>query len=563
MFPGILRAARALYHIHARHADVAKFTFSASKTLKYSTTVIKFQEISKDTSPQNSELLSESRHQRKEVEMPLRSKVIESSHKNGMGKPYQIDTDKSIRIQNTKSSSGNSPGDNPSKSDYKPEVIRELPGDEKEDVLFNTLFGVRFIELNRPSKHNTLSSSMIRKIVPRLQEWAKSDMANIVIIKGCGQKAFCAGGDVVELVKLNRMGEEGQKQSNEYFALEYKLDHLIATYTKPYVAFMDGYTMGGGAGLCMHAPIRIATERTVFAMPETKIGFFPDVGASFFLPRLNGSIGTYLALTGERLEGVNAFYAGVATHYVHSSSLYPLELRLAELRFKDYDSLEERLDLIDSTIEEFVTGLPHDQPMIISGERRKAIDRCFNKGSIISIISALKAENGINKAWAEETLQILSRHSPTSLCVTLRLMQIGKKWTIAEAFQREHALAARFMQKSDFNEGVDELLISKLGEPKWDPPLIKDVKSEAEITEPYFQTDGIQPLKLLNGDDYPDYPHNKYRLPSEEAVKEALRGPNRDISKVVDYFLKKSAGKQGVKEVVYEIFKRNTTDPGK
>lgn len=127
-------------------------------------------------------------------------------------------------------------------------------------------------------------------------------MANVIVIKGAG-RAFCAGGDVAVLAQDCAKGEEGQQASRDYFALEYKLDHLIATYPKPYVAFIDGITMGGGVGLSVHAPFRIATEKTVFAMPETTIGFFPDVGASFFLPRMDGELGTYLALTSERLRG--------------------------------------------------------------------------------------------------------------------------------------------------------------------------------------------------------------------------------------------------------------------
>ena len=130
-------------------------------------------------------------------------------------------------------------------------------------------------------------------------------MANVIIMKGAGEKALCAGGDVAVLAKWNQEGPEGQLKSKDYFGEEYKLDHLIATYSKPYVAFMDGITMGGGVGLSVHAPFRIATERTVFAMPETTIGFFPEVGGSFFLPRMDGYMGKYLALTSEQLKGVN------------------------------------------------------------------------------------------------------------------------------------------------------------------------------------------------------------------------------------------------------------------
>jgi 3-hydroxyisobutyryl-CoA hydrolase len=137
-----------------------------------------------------------------------------------------------------------------------------------------------------------------------VQEWESSQLANIVVLKGNG-RALCAGGDVAALAKWDAEGPEGQQRSSDYFALEYKLDHLIATYRKPYVAFMDGITMGGGVGLSVHAPFRIATENTVFAMPETTIGFFPDVGASFFLPKMDGNMGTYLALTSEQLRGAD------------------------------------------------------------------------------------------------------------------------------------------------------------------------------------------------------------------------------------------------------------------
>jgi 3-hydroxyisobutyryl-CoA hydrolase len=136
------------------------------------------------------------------------------------------------------------------------------------------------------------------------QEWERSELANVVVIQGAG-RAFCAGGDVAALANWNREGPEGSQKSSDYFALEYKLDHFIAAYQKPYVAYLDGITMGGGVGLSIHAPFRIATENTVFAMPETTIGFFPDVGASFFLPKLDGELGTYLALTSAQLKGVD------------------------------------------------------------------------------------------------------------------------------------------------------------------------------------------------------------------------------------------------------------------
>lgn len=178
------------------------------------------------------------------------------------------------------------------------------------------------------------------------------------MVSGAGPKALCAGGDVAALALQNEEGPEGQQKSSDFFGLEFRIDHLIAGYSKPYVSIMDGITMGGGVGLSVHAPFRIATEKTLFAMPETNIGYFPDVGGSFFLSRLDGQVGTYLALTSERLKGVQAFYSGIATHYIDSSVLGNLTQRLSELTFKDYASLQERMDLVNSTIAEFSTGLP-------------------------------------------------------------------------------------------------------------------------------------------------------------------------------------------------------------
>jgi 3-hydroxyisobutyryl-CoA hydrolase len=439
-----------------------------------------------------------------------------------------------------------------------PEVIKELKDDEKEDVLFDTLFGVRTIELNRPKKLNSLNGSMIRKIVPRLQEWAKSDMANVVVFKGSGPKAFCAGGDVTALAIDNTKGPEGQQKSIDYFGLEYKLDHLIATYSKPSVAFLDGITMGGGVGLSIHSPFRIATEKTRFAMPETTIGFFPDVGASFFLPRMPGGVGTYLALTSENLKGVNVFYAGVATHYIHSTSLPALERRLAELRFKDYDLLSERLQLIDSTIEEFCTGLPHDEPILLSGELRNAIDRCFTKNSVPGILTALKAEEGETKDWAEKTLATLHQRSPTSVYVTLRQMRLGRSWSISETFQREHQMAAKFMRHPDFTEGVHALLIRKDGKPQWQPASLEKIKPEDNIADPFFKVEGEMRLLLLNKEDYREYPHQRFGIPRESHVENVVKKENKSQKEIVDHIVQERQGKQGVKEVVSEIVQRKT-----
>ncbi|KAH8668018.1 ClpP/crotonase-like domain-containing protein [Tricladium varicosporioides] len=444
------------------------------------------------------------------------------------------------------------------------QVISEWPGDEPEDVLFDSLFGLRTIELNRPKALHALNGSMIRKIVPRLREWAKSDMANVIVIKGSGEKAFCAGGDVTSLAKNNKSCETGWQKSSYYFALEYKLDHLIATYKKPYVAFLDGITMGGGVGLSIHAPFRIATERTLFAMPETTIGFFPDVGASFFLPRMPGAVGMYLALTSERLKGVNAYYAGVATHYIHSSALPALEKRLAELRFNDYDTLHERMSLINSTIEEYSTGLPHDEPIQLQGALRKEIDRIFGLDTLEEVRTELKILAGKNTSlseWAKTTLKTLESRSPTSVYVTFRQMKIGQKWSIAETFKREHSIATKFMQSGEFTEGVDALLIRKDKNPQWKPNTWEEIQQAGveNVVAPYFRgDDSIAKLELLNTADYKEYPFDNFGIPHERVVEAMVKNEGLNKNDIIDHFLRKSNGKPGVKEVLTDILWRKT-----
>ncbi|KAK8017575.1 ClpP/crotonase [Apiospora rasikravindrae] len=444
------------------------------------------------------------------------------------------------------------------------EVIKELPGDEPEDVLFNNLYGLRTVELNRPDKLNALNGSMIRKIIPRLVEWERSDMANVIVMKGAG-RAFCAGGDVASLAQLNMEGAEGQKKSAEYFALEYKLDHYIATYQKPYISFMDGITMGGGVGLSIHAPFRVATENTLFAMPETTIGFFPDVGASFFLPRMAGFVGTYLALTSERLKGANAFYSGIATHYLHSTSLPILESRLAELRFRDYDSMEMRLKIIEMTIEEYATGLPplDREPIMLGGEIRKAIDRCFSKPTVPDIMAALQQEQGPTKEWAEKTLATLHQRSPTAVHVALRQMQVGRDWSIAETFEREHQIAARFMQHPDFVEGVTAQLGKPRRTPAWEPASLEEVPAGGSVSEPFFRTDAPgAPKKLqlmVERETYHEYPHAYVGSPSETEVELFVKNNRATRRQIVEEFVQRKRGRQGIKAIIEEILDRKTT----
>ncbi|KHO01479.1 Crotonase, core [Metarhizium album ARSEF 1941] len=437
-------------------------------------------------------------------------------------------------------------------------TIRELPGDEPDDVVFESKYGLRTVMLNRPKKLNSLNASMIRKIVPRLVEWEKSDMANIVVMKGAGDKALCAGGDVAALAEYNQESGDGWKKSADYFGLEYKLDHYIATYGKPYIAFMDGITMGGGVGLSIHAPFRIATERTVFAMPETTIGFFPDVGASFFLPRMNGAVGTYLALTSERLTGPNVFYSGIATHYLHSTSLPDLEARLAELRFRDDDPLPKRLAIINDTLEEFCTGLPYDQPMQLGGAVRQAVDRCFSKSNVSDVIAALKAEKGETRDWAEKQLATLNKRSPTAVHVTLRQMRVGGKWDIAETFNKEHQIASKFMRHPDFTEGVTALLVRK-EKPRWQPASLEAIPASEDVSRPFFDLDEKQSLELFTDRTYSEYPHQGLGVPTEKEVRAAVSSGTYTPQELARVMVASRNGRQGIADVVHEILGRKTT----
>ena len=380
---------------------------------------------------------------------------------------------------------------------------------------------------------------------------------------GAGEKALCAGGDVAALAEHNKTGPRGQKISKDYFGLEYQLDHLIATYRKPYIAYMDGITMGGGVGLSVHAPFRIATERTLFAMPETTIGFFPDVGGGFFLPRLDGYTGRYLALTSERLKGVNTFYAGIGTHYIHSSSLGDLTARLSELDFDDQMPYGERLELINSTIEEFNSGLPQDEQPLLAGELRQAIDRCFRYPAIEEILEALKREekNPATAEWARNTTKTILDRSPTSVKVTLRQMVIGEDWRIAEAFQNEHNIASKFMEHPDFVEGVEALLKKPKRTPKWNPPRLEDVE-DSDVDQFFRPTQGTMKLQLFSEGDYKNYDdfeatgRRNFGLPTEKEILKLVYNGGATSKSIVQQLAKDYREKTGLREKIREVLER-------
>jgi 3-hydroxyisobutyryl-CoA hydrolase len=314
--------------------------------------------------------------------------------------------------------------------------------------------------------------------------------------------------------------------------------------------------VGGGVGLSVHAPFRIATENTMFAMPETAIGFLPEVGGSFFLSRLDGQMGVYLGLTGKRLKSTDVLYAGIATHFVPSSRLPALEARLAELENPSHD-------VVNQAIEEFSGEMESEPAFSLGGETRAAIDRCFKYDTVEEIIQALEKEP--ESAWQKETLKFLNSMSPTSLKVTLQQIRNGATLSLGQCFKMEYHLVQKFIEGHDFKEGVNATLVTRTAA-NWSPKELSAVDA-TKIKQDYFDSPSPLRLELLSGRDFKNYPHRKYMLPSEEDIKRIVTGEAPDVGnyalnrqQVIDHLLRERNGKQGLKQKVNEVLDRKTTE---
>jgi enoyl-CoA hydratase len=308
------------------------------------------------------------------------------------------------------------------------------------------------IVLNRPQTLNALDLPMIRACTLALETGRDDPHVHAVVIEGAGDRAFCAGGDVRALRQYELDGEHHKAET--FFREEYKLNLMIATYPKPYIALIDGICMGGGIGVSVHAPYRVATERAAFAMPETAIGFFPDIGATYFLPRLPGQLGTYLGLTGVRMQGADAVHAGLATHYVPRADLPALSCALAD----------------DGPAALGIHAAP--LPAFSLAARRAAIDRCFGADGMAENVRRLEAAGG---EWATQTLAALRAVSPSALCWTLEALRRGADLTLPQCQAAEMALTRTTMRHPDFAEGVRAMVVDKDRKPRWRPSRIEDV----------------------------------------------------------------------------------------
>ncbi|TFK30064.1 3-hydroxyisobutyryl-coenzyme A hydrolase isoform 1 [Coprinopsis marcescibilis] len=440
--------------------------------------------------------------------------------------------------------------------------------DAEPTVKFESNNSLRTFVLNRPSKLNALDQSMLTALRPKIEEWNTSELCGTIVGTGAG-KGFCAGGDVAAVVQ-NAADKRTRPLALKFFKEEFELDYILAALEKPYVAILDGVTMGGGVGLSANAPFRVATEKTMWAMPETKIGYFPDVGASYFLSRMDGQLGTYLALTGETLTGRAVFEHGLATHYIPSRRIPLLLERLAELE-------RPSLDVIDRTIEEMsCEPEANESQSVLTGGVRAALDAVFRHDTVEHIVNDLEAlseyEDTTIRNWADKTLNTLNQRSPTSLKVALQALRLGKDMDLAQAMEMELKVAGAYCYGAagDFPVGVQAVLVDKVKSvPDWEPASLKGVAlkdisrffGECHYTKPMpgFQIpEGFSPV--------PKNQHLKYALPTESEIGAVVIGTHAGASgmgttleEVQNFFEKSRPGKHGVKEKVKEVVERRCT----
>jgi enoyl-CoA hydratase/carnithine racemase len=326
------------------------------------------------------------------------------------------------------------------------------------DVLISVENGVGRIRLNRPKAIHALTTQMCDVMSAALLQWLHDAAVEVVLIDHAEGRGFCAGGDVVMLA---RSGNEDASDAKRFFFAEYRLNHLLFTYPKPTIAIMDGITMGGGVGISQPCDIRIATENTRLAMPETGIGLFPDVGGGWYLSRLPGRVGQFMVLTGARLDGAECHFLNLATHYVEQSNLSELVERILKAPARAKGALgAAEANIPEAKIE---ANLPQ-------------ITRLFAADRLEEVIGALE---GDESDWARTELATVRSKSPLSCKVSLRLLAEGANRTsFADEMKAEYALAGRVVRTHDFREGVRALLIDKDNSPQWDPAAPKDVTDE-------------------------------------------------------------------------------------
>lgn len=333
------------------------------------------------------------------------------------------------------------------------------------EILFDRSGSAGLVTLNRPQALNAVTLAMVRALARQLAEWARDPSITRVVVAAAGGRAFSAGGDIRALYDLGCAGRHAEMLP--FWREEYILNAMIKRYPKPYVALIDGIVMGGGVGVSVHGSHRVAGDRFLFAMPEVGIGFFPDVGATWFLPRLPGELGTYCALTGERLAAADAVAASIASHRVHSA------------RFGELTDALCGAAAVDATLAAFAE--PAGEGTVTA--RRGAIDRLFKGDRVADILSALDAEaaaGGPEAGFAGNAAAAIRTKSPTSLKLALAQMRAGASLSFDACMQTEFRIVSRIIHGHDFYEGVRAVIVDKDNAPHWRPATLAEV-SQAEI----------------------------------------------------------------------------------
>ena len=328
------------------------------------------------------------------------------------------------------------------------------PSEDELPVLARVEGRVGRLTLNRGKALHALTLDMIRLITRALVAWRADDGVELIILDHAGERGFCAGGDIKSAVTGG--------PSREFFLEEYQLNEFMFRYPKPMMVFMDGITMGGGVGLAMPCRYRVATERTMFAMPETAIGLFPDVGGGWWLPRLPGESGMWLALTGARIKSADCLSLGIATDFVKSENV---------------EAIKREILAAPGTVKEILARHEADAGPPPIAEHRDTIDRTFAGGSVEAVFAALEADGA---EWTSAQLDILKTRSPTAMKVAFRQLREGRGLTsFAEEMRMETRIGSRVSYSHDFAEGVRAVLVDRDNRPQWSPNTLKDVDQAA------------------------------------------------------------------------------------
>jgi enoyl-CoA hydratase/carnithine racemase len=337
--------------------------------------------------------------------------------------------------------------------------------EQQAPVLASVRNRIGHLTLNRPKALNTLDLPTVRLLCRHLWAWEQDPEIVAVTLRGAGEKAFCAGGDIRMLYDSHKAGDN---QHELFLEEEYALDEYLHGYTKPVLALLDGFVLGGGMGLAQAASLRVITERTRMGMPEVGIGFFPDVGGSYFLPRLPGELGTYLGITGCQVRAADALYANLADYYLPSERLAELDARIDHLIWTAAPA-EDLQDLLSDMATERLAGSELKAC-------RQAIDEYFALPDLMAIRSALQHDQRPElQDWAEQTVKLLDNRSPLAMATTLELLRRGRYLSLAECFALELHLDYQWFDKGDLMEGVRALIIDKDKRPRWNPPTLAEL----------------------------------------------------------------------------------------